>query len=384
MSFSASGGRWLDGTSISYQRGPTGVISTRRGSSSEYVAPRRPARARSAPRAGLGEPLGQALAPLDDGDRVVERGVEVEVVELGDAAEPVGVDVHQRRAVAQRRVHPGDHERRRRDVAAHAEAGAEPLGERRLAGAELAGEHHQVAGAAGWPASAAPSARIASASGASNDVGGSGRRSSTYGGVPPDRDEAVLLARSRTVAGQLLAGRRTVEVVVPVGRARRPRRPGRVATPWPARRGQHAEAAQPERVAVGVEDQRADVAPVVDDGEQAAVPASAAAIDSSVSPSASAGGSSGGRAAKAARTTASTAGGRLGADPADVDASPSVDLARPRGASSWSSSALTCVVPLQDHHVAGALALEQRRAGDAARAACGCGRSRSACPRCRR
>ena len=46
----------------------------------------------------LREPLGDALAPLHDRHRVVERGVEVEVVELVDAAEPVGVDVHQRRA----------------------------------------------------------------------------------------------------------------------------------------------------------------------------------------------------------------------------------------------------------------------------------------------
>ena len=43
----------------------------------------------------LGQSLGDPLAPLDDRDGVVERGVEVEVVELVDAAQPVGVDVHQ-------------------------------------------------------------------------------------------------------------------------------------------------------------------------------------------------------------------------------------------------------------------------------------------------
>jgi hypothetical protein len=39
-------------------------------------------------------------------------GVQVEVVDLGQVAQPVGVDVHQRRATRQRRVHPGDHEGR--------------------------------------------------------------------------------------------------------------------------------------------------------------------------------------------------------------------------------------------------------------------------------
>ena len=43
----------------------------------------------------LGEVLGHPLAPLDDGDGAVEGGVEVEVVELGGAAEAVGVDVHE-------------------------------------------------------------------------------------------------------------------------------------------------------------------------------------------------------------------------------------------------------------------------------------------------
>jgi hypothetical protein len=58
------------------------------------------------------KPFGDPLAPLDHGDRVLQRRVEVEVVELGDATETVGVDVDQRRPVAGRRVHPRDHERR--------------------------------------------------------------------------------------------------------------------------------------------------------------------------------------------------------------------------------------------------------------------------------
>ena len=39
-------------------------------------------------------------------------------------AQPVGVDVHQRRPVRERRVLAGDHERGRGDVAADAEPGA--------------------------------------------------------------------------------------------------------------------------------------------------------------------------------------------------------------------------------------------------------------------
>jgi hypothetical protein len=94
----------------------------------------------------LGQPLGDPLPPLDDGDRVLEGGVEIEVVELVDPAEPVGVDVHERRSRAQGRVHPSDHERRRGDVAADTEPVADPLGEGGLAGTELAAQHQQVAG----------------------------------------------------------------------------------------------------------------------------------------------------------------------------------------------------------------------------------------------
>ena len=53
----------------------------------------------------VGELLDQALPPLDDGDRLLGGGVEVQVVDVGDAAQPVGVDVHQRHAG--RRCAPG-------------------------------------------------------------------------------------------------------------------------------------------------------------------------------------------------------------------------------------------------------------------------------------
>ena len=79
------------GPSSNRQRGPTGVSVSGRGR-------RRRRRVRPSSRRSYGQRLGQALAPLHDGDRLLDVGVEVEVVELGGAAEPVGVDVDQRRA----------------------------------------------------------------------------------------------------------------------------------------------------------------------------------------------------------------------------------------------------------------------------------------------
>ena len=80
LSFSASGGRWLEGTSISYHRGPIGVISTRRGSRLGVLllVGQRADDPHLQPR--LRQPLGDALAPLDDRHRVVQRGVEVQPV----------------------------------------------------------------------------------------------------------------------------------------------------------------------------------------------------------------------------------------------------------------------------------------------------------------
>ena len=89
----------------------------------------------------LAEVLGEPVAPLDHGDASSSEVSRSRSSSSSDAAEPVGVDVHQRRAADERRVHPGDDERRRGDRAAHAEALADALGERGLAGAEAAGEH---------------------------------------------------------------------------------------------------------------------------------------------------------------------------------------------------------------------------------------------------
>ena len=129
----------------------------------------------------LGEPLGQPLAPLDDGDGLVERGVEVEVVELGDAAEPVGVDVDQAgpptslgctramtkvgEVTAPRTPRPAPSPW----VNVVLPAPSEPVSTIRSPGAS-------------WPATERPRPRIASASGAWKTAVRSGRRSSTFGG----------------------------------------------------------------------------------------------------------------------------------------------------------------------------------------------------------
>ena len=92
----------------------------------------------------VGKLLDLARAPLDDRHRVVGRDVEIEIVDLVQRAEPVGVDVHERESAA---MHAGDDEGRRHDVALHAEAGADALHERGLAGTERSAEHDQIAGA---------------------------------------------------------------------------------------------------------------------------------------------------------------------------------------------------------------------------------------------
>ncbi len=134
------------------QRVPTGANRTVRGSASS--APDPPSVPAVAPVDRListssrvvGKSLGEPLPPLHDRDRLLERRVEVEVVELLDATEPVGVDVHQRRPALQRGVHAGDDEGRRRDVTPHTQSGADPLGEGGLAGPEVTAEDDQVAG----------------------------------------------------------------------------------------------------------------------------------------------------------------------------------------------------------------------------------------------
>jgi hypothetical protein len=97
----------------------------------------------------VGQPLDQPFAPLHERDRLLQRRVEVERVDLAEripyAAQPVGVDVHQRHPTAL--VHPGDHERGRRHLAADAETRADALRERGLAGPERTHQQHEVAGA---------------------------------------------------------------------------------------------------------------------------------------------------------------------------------------------------------------------------------------------
>src|SRR5579859_312489 len=93
-----------------------------------------------------GQSFGKAAAPLDHGHRGRHGLVQVQVVDLGGAGEPVGVGVHQVRAPGQRRVHPGDHERRRGDRPAHPEAGPDALDQGGLARSQPANEDDQVAG----------------------------------------------------------------------------------------------------------------------------------------------------------------------------------------------------------------------------------------------
>jgi len=95
----------------------------------------------------LGQPLDHALAPLDDGDGVLQGAVEVERVDLGEGLETVGVDVDEGGPLPQARVGAGDDEGGRGDLAAHAEPGADALGEGGLPGAEVPGEDDEVAGA---------------------------------------------------------------------------------------------------------------------------------------------------------------------------------------------------------------------------------------------
>ena len=49
---------------------------------------------------------------LDDRDGSVEGGVEVQVIELGEPAQPIRIGVHEVRPAGHRRVHPGYHESR--------------------------------------------------------------------------------------------------------------------------------------------------------------------------------------------------------------------------------------------------------------------------------
>src|SRR6185312_2561118 len=127
-----------------------------------------------------GEQRAHAVAPLHDGHRVAPHEVvEPEVVQLLQVVEPVHVDVHERRGGV---VFAHDGERGAHDRLADAERDRDPLGEHGLAGAELAVEHHDVAGAQ-QRADAAPE-RVGL-------VGGARRRRQLHG-VPVARARARL------------------------------------------------------------------------------------------------------------------------------------------------------------------------------------------------
>ena len=84
-----------------------------------------------------------AVTPLDHGDRLTaDQVVEPEVVELLQVVEPVDVDVHQRQWCV---VLAHDGERRAHHRFGDAERDRDALRQHRLAGAELAVEHDDVA-----------------------------------------------------------------------------------------------------------------------------------------------------------------------------------------------------------------------------------------------
>src|SRR5581483_2991605 len=89
------------------------------------------------------------LAPFDQRDALLELLLDAELVELLDPLEPVDVDVAEADAPL---VLPDERERRAHHRAVDVEPAPDALGQRRLAGAEFAGEHHDVA----CPQDAAP------------------------------------------------------------------------------------------------------------------------------------------------------------------------------------------------------------------------------------
>src|SRR5581483_7754865 len=91
-----------------------------------------------------GQRRGGDLAPLDQRDAVLELLLDPETVDLLHALQSVDVDVAERDAALVVLPHQG--ERRADDGPLDPEAAADALGQRRLAGAEFAGEDDDVAG----------------------------------------------------------------------------------------------------------------------------------------------------------------------------------------------------------------------------------------------
>ena len=166
-------------------------------------------------------------------------------------------------------MHPRDHEGRRGDVAAHAEPLADPLRQRRLAGAEVAGQDHQVAVARARVASHSPNARVSSAV-----------RSTRVIGSILQHVQAVAVAAGLDVP-ELAPERRPSSAAprAPRARARRTAAPSAISSARrrhlrgdaePAHRGEYADPAQPEQPPARLEEQCPDRLALVLD-EQPAV-----------------------------------------------------------------------------------------------------------------
>ena len=84
------------------------------------------------------------LAPLDDSDPALEQLFEAQIVHLLDPVEAIHVDVRDGDAAF---VLLHDRERRARHRLRDTQRARQPFRERRLAGAEVAGEHDEVTGA---------------------------------------------------------------------------------------------------------------------------------------------------------------------------------------------------------------------------------------------
>ena len=94
----------------------------------------------------VAERAGDHVAPLDQHDAVgLEQFGERQVGHLVMGRQPVDVGVVQGHPAGRVAVH--ERERRRGDRLGDADGATEALGERRLAGAHLAGEHDEVAAA---------------------------------------------------------------------------------------------------------------------------------------------------------------------------------------------------------------------------------------------
>ena len=82
----------------------------------------------------VGKRLGLALAPLNHGDGLVGRIIEVKVIQFSEGPEPVRIHVHQPRPIGRGFVGPRDDECGARHLAAHSKSGADALDRAAVAG----------------------------------------------------------------------------------------------------------------------------------------------------------------------------------------------------------------------------------------------------------